>query len=228
MTEEEIERVVERSLVAYADVQIISTTIDTFGNVIVGLTSNDPTLNTNIIEKEVEEGLEEEYDLNIIVIVKQNVVSKQDITGFKLLDDNILVLLVISFGLLMIAIVIIICLLVKKSQNEKMKNAKIAEHQIEFEALENVTCLSGTNVIRINSTEMESMNGGEQPGTAVANVKQMNDEDTQSDDEIYSDKLANDTKGNNDTTKDYNDDGNDDNDDDLNDALYKKGNTTKE
>ena len=72
MDEGEIEDVIENALIAYANVKIDSTTIQSDGNVVVIIRTSNADLTDRIIEKEVEEELEKEYDTDIDVNVEEN------------------------------------------------------------------------------------------------------------------------------------------------------------
>ena len=95
----QVEDVIENALIAYANVHLQSTTIQSDGGVIVVISSSDENLTADIIEKEVEEELENEYDSDIDVTVTQNEENNNE----KNVDNNNGT----SFALIMIVCVIL-------------------------------------------------------------------------------------------------------------------------
>ena len=239
VSEDEIKIIINNALIAYANVQIESTTIESNGGVIVVIRSNNADLTGDIIEREVEEELENEYDADIDVDVEVNDSKNDEEESFvsRLLQDTMLLSLIILAVLLLFAIIIILILLRRNCQ--KNNKAIVDSSGIEMEITANDTVLSKTvngeepgtvGVVPMSDDEEDNANDDDQDETNDTKDNKTllenegNETDSNEKDAMYSDGMTTqgDTPGNillslNNVQSQS---------DDEDDALYKKGNAT--
>ena len=122
-TESEIEIVIENALIAYADIEIESTTIQDDNGVIVIISSNNAVLTSAIIEKEVEDELEEIYgaDINVNVEVNDSSSGNDQNMFSSFLEYEVLLILSLVIVALLLVILIMFILIRRKSKKAKVE-----------------------------------------------------------------------------------------------------------
>merc|ERR1712228_321429 len=133
-------KIIEKALTAYANVEIESTTISKDGGVVLVIRSSDEDLTSDIIEREVEKEVKEEYG-DVDVTVTQN-----DDNDDEKNANNAL-----SFALIMIVSVILICcilvgvfLVLRFRKNNKIKTEDLRINSVsqatEMNIISNEEC----------------------------------------------------------------------------------------